>query len=410
MEKLFYKINKYSYKLGNSIESNDIQKIDIYTKHHIHHFEQCGKAIIQSGGNMAEFTEMLGEYIDNVNALVDTYTTKLEELSSLNQQKVELDEKVRDIFDKQDPLKIEAEAKKATIIELQAELELLKTRRVSSSSVGGSIKNNNKINGAKHDIHYIQQYGKAIIQSGGTIKELKKSLEGYIVDVAQFLDKYSRMMQEHDAVTNAVKKSNANVLEVKATLDELSVSNATAQQEIDALQSQIEILQSQMEKVVLEEEEELASTNVAIKSLVDKVCDEQMDKAGKCHKNIQHIDSVLESIGFHSPSTYKLGQKPIHIFYITFYKTIKENDINKFKIILKSDKKYNGITFLQLIGLVNIRIILKRANVQVIIDDVSMDASDERFKNAKLLLTNNDNAIDAIASFFYEELLIPNTI
>ena len=83
MEKLFHKINKYSYKLGNSIENNDIQKIDIYTKHHIHHFEQCGKAIIQSGGNMAEFTIMLREYIGHVNELVEIYTDKLQELSHL---------------------------------------------------------------------------------------------------------------------------------------------------------------------------------------------------------------------------------------------------------------------------------------------------------------------------------------
>ena len=63
-------------------------------------------------------------------------------------------------------------------------------------------------------------------------------------------------------------------------------------------------------------------------------------------------------------------------------------------------------TFLQLIGLENIRVILRNADVNVVIDGDSMNASDEKFENVNLLLKNNDNAINAIARFFYEEKII----
>ena len=417
MEKLFHKINKYSYKLGNSIESNDIQKIDIYTKHHIHHFEQCGKAIILSGGNMAEFTIMLREYIDHVDALVADYSAKLQEIEMLKQEKYKLDAKIQNIFVKQDPLMNEADAKEATIIELTREFESLKARKEAASSVGGSIKNNNKINGAKHDMHYIQQYGKAIIQSGGTIGELKANLEGYIAAVAQFLDKYNRMMQEYYAVTNAVKKSNAIVLEVQAKLDELHGSNATAQQVIELLQSQIVALRVELgvveeeeglEEVVEEVVEEvgLKEEVVTIKSLINTMCNADMDrnKSGECHKSLQRIDKALR----------RKFNKPDEAFIFgyndndtrEFYKLIKNNKKDEFINLLKSneiDKK--GETLLQLIRLNNIKSILqgKKVNIKRRETTKQIDVLDGQFYDANSLLTNNDDAIAEIASFFYEK-------
>lgn len=395
MEKLFHKINKYSYKLGNSIENNDIQKIDTYTKHHIHHFEQCGKAIIQSGGNMDEIRALLGVYIDSVNELVEIYNIKLHDIHFLNQQKDIIDKKIQDIYDKQDPLITEADAKEATIKELKAELELLKSRRVLASSVGGSIKNNNKINGAKHDMHYIQQYGKAIIQSGGTIKELKVNLEGYIVAVALFLDKYNIMMQEHYAVNAAVQKGNEDVLKVQPTLDELSTSNAIAQQVIDQLHFQIDALKGELE-----------SNKVSIKSLVDTMCDKDMvtDKEGGCHKSLQQIDKVLRAEFKKSKEALILGYDGGDI--IKFYRSIKNNNKDAFIGLLKNNRDYTKRgTLLQLIGIPNIKVIL--GDVKVNVRDELVNISDERFNNANFLLTNNDEAIKAIADFFYEKPIIP---
>ena len=395
MEKLFHKINKYSYKLGNSIENNDIQKIDIYTKHHIHHFEQCGKAIIQSGGTMDNFKDMLGEYIDSVNALVKIYTAKLQEISSLNASRNKIVYRMESIYSY-------LEAKHRTVEVLLVELKSLKEKE--ALLVGGSIKNNNKINvamyakGAKHNMHYIQQYGKAIIQSGGTFNELKKSLDGYIAAVAQFLEKYNTMIQNYEGITTAIKEDISIGTTRMPDAESLIV---TQDETIAELQLQISTLK-----------EKLASIKVTIKSLVDKVCDEQMDvdKNGECHKNIQRIDRFLRSIDF-SRKGRREGSTtpgPRYIFATTIYKNIKDNNIDIFKqILLSSDRKFKNLTFLQLIGLANIKIILKIMNVQVVINGVSMDASDEQFESANSLLTNNESAINAIAHFFYEKLLIP---
>jgi predicted nucleic acid-binding Zn-ribbon protein len=427
MEKLFHKINKYSYKLGNSIENNDIQKIDTYTKHHIHHFEQCGKAIIQSGGNMDAFESMLREYIDNVNALVDIYTTKLQELSSLKQQIQDIDvqhEQIINELQQYDKLYNDANAQ---IEKLLAELESLKAIKASRvlviPAVGGSIKNNNKINGAKYDIHYIQQYGKAIIQSGGTIGELKESLEGYIAAVAQFLDKYNRMMQEYDAITIAKTISYEKMLKTRDSLNKFPSIITETEGMIAILQSQISALREELkeeevglkeklelkEEVVegLKEEVEVGLKNPTIKSLIDIMCDADMDrnKNGNCHKSLQRIDKVLHKKFVKSDEAHIFGYNDNDIR--KFYKVIRYNDKSEFIKLLKSSKRvYDVETLLRLIRLENIRSILQGKKVNIRDSrgtTIRIDALDDRFDDVNLLFTNNDDAINEIASFFYDK-------
>ena len=428
MEKLFHKINKYSYKLGNSIENNDIQKIDIYTKHHIHHFEQCGKAIIQSGGNMAEFTEMLGEYIDNVNALVELYTEKLQELSSLRQEKKRYEEEYKQIYTnlhELDQLSIDVDAAtQEQMKNLFAELESLKELKASKeqrrmmSVIGGSIKNNNKINGAKHDIRYIQQYGKAIIQSGGTIIELKKSLEGYIAAVAQFLENFNIMMQEHDQITADINLSKNKALRARVSLDALSSMNeetdrlkAVMQSEIDALREELrdELKEKERLEVGLKEEEEvLESKKPTIKELIDTMCKADImdrSKRGECHKSLQQINIALHKKFVKSDKALIFGYNDDDTR--KFYKLIKNNNISEFINLLKSDKRvYKGETLLRLIRLENIKSILqgKEVNIKNFKDKtIRIDALDDRFDDVNSLLTNNDDAINEIASFFYDK-------
>jgi chromosome segregation ATPase len=440
MEKLFHKINKYSYKLGNSIANNDIQKIDIYTKHHIHHFEQCGKAIIQSGGNMAEFTEMLGEYIDNVNALVELYTEKLQELSSLRQKTQDIDVQHQGIINDLQRYEMLYNDANAQIEELLAELESLKARKASRKrvipAVGGSIKNNNKINGAKYDIHYIQQYGKAIIQSGGTIKELEISLEGYIAAVAQFLDKYNRMMQEYNEITIAKNISYEKMLKTRGLLNKLPSMVTETEEMIANLQSQIAALREELKEEVVEELElkeeglkeevveglkeeveegleevglkelEVGLKNPTIKSLIDIMCDADMDrnKNGNCHKSLQRIDKVLHKKFVKSDEAHIFGYDDNDTR--KFYKLIKNKNKSEFINLLKSSKtEHNGETLLRLIRLNNIKFILqgKQVNINSRGRTIKIDVSDDQFNNVNSLLTNNNDAIDAIAYFFYDE-------
>jgi hypothetical protein len=383
MEKLFHKINKYSYKLGNSIKDNDIQKIDIYTKHHIHHFEQCGKAIIQSGGNIDEFKRMLGEYIEQVNALVAIYTVKLQQLPSLKQQKTSLEKQNKHIVADLLLLQSKQQEQEKEIQRLQKEV------RLRNLTTGGSIKNNDM--GAKGtfdpkgNMHYIQQYGKAIIQSGGTIEDLKASLEGYITTVAQFLEKYNAMIQEHNAVTAEINDIITRTLVVQQEVDEVSGMNTVTLQKIAVLESEL--------------------TNESIKTVIDRTCpDTNMtgaykEKEGQCYKNIEYIREVLHKLGFSKESKSGMAVKNA---ISNIFELIRKSGITEFTNTCLSQS-----VPLQSIGLANIKVILGIMNVQVVISGQRIDATDGQFNDVNLLLTNNRDAISAIADFFYKRKIIP---
>lgn len=380
MENLFHKINKYSYKLGNSIKDNDIQKIDIYTKHHIHHFEQCGKAIIQSGGNIDTFKEKLDEYIRQVNALFLVYTAKLEALPLLEHNKSQLATARKHIDSGLLKERSSLQEKEEEIRKLQKEVAL------RNQTLGGGIKNNDKINidmgtkGIKHNMHYIQQYGKAIIQSGGTIDDLKVSLGGYIATVVQFLEKYNDIIQRYNEIT-------AEIGEFKAS---------TSQQELDEVYGKIKVAQQVIDALKKE------LTNESIKTFIDRACPTQNmvkaydDKGGSCYENIKYIREVLLTLGFSREGMTEQQEIP-GIFYL-----IRNNSITEF------NEHLLNIVPLQSIGLANIKVILGIMEVQVTINSEIINASNKKFNDVEVLLSQNRDAIDAIANFFYKRKIIPS--
>jgi hypothetical protein len=345
---------------------------------------------------------MLGEYIGQVNALVTIYAGKLQELPSLKQQKDKIDEENQQILSIIEISVMEFHKIEKTIKELELELSfLIEREKLVPPLMGGSIKNNDKVNvamyvkGAKHNIHYIQQYGKAIIQSGGTIKELAESLNEYIIAVKILINSYNIIMQNHSEKNDAIKQSMLELSKTQELFQQFENTTIESARKVDQLKFQIAVLK-----------EKLASTNVSIKSLVDTMCNQDMvtDKEGGCHKSLQQIDSILHRV-------LKKNEHARIVGYdrkdeIKFYKSIKDNNKDQFISLLKSEKKYSKRgTLLQLIGLNNIKVILE--NKKVTVGDKHIDVSDEQFYSANILLTNNEEAIGIIAYFFYEKPLIP---
>jgi hypothetical protein len=325
---------------------------------------------------------MLDEYIGQVNALVAIYTVKLQELPSLKQQKMSLEEQNEQIVTELLSLQSIRQEQEKEIQRLQEEV------RLRNLTTGGSIKNNDMgakgTFGAKHNMHYIQQYGKAIIQSGGTIEDLKASLEGYITTVAQFLEKYNAMIQEHNAVTAEINDIKARTFVVQQEVDEVFGMNTVTLQKIAALESEL--------------------TNESIKTVIDRTCPNTnmtgayKEKEGQCYKNIEYIREVLHTLGFELKSGMAVKNAISNIFEL-----IRKSGITEFTTTHLSKS-----IPLQSIGLANIKVILGIMNVQVVISGQRIDATDGQFNDVKsLLVTNNRDAIDAIADFFYKRKIIP---
>jgi flagellar hook-associated protein FlgK len=86
-----YKLNKYSKKVNDAYQQNNMTKVSEYMQHQFNYINKYVKQT-QKGGNLQEIQKALNSIVDNVKALVEQIQQNRKKISELNALDRQLEE------------------------------------------------------------------------------------------------------------------------------------------------------------------------------------------------------------------------------------------------------------------------------------------------------------------------------
>jgi thiamine biosynthesis lipoprotein ApbE len=86
-----YKLNKYSKKVNDAYQQNNMTKVSEYMQHQFNYINKYVKQT-QKGGNLHEIQAALNSIVDNVKALVEQIQQNRKKISELDALERQLEE------------------------------------------------------------------------------------------------------------------------------------------------------------------------------------------------------------------------------------------------------------------------------------------------------------------------------
>lgn len=86
-----YKLNKYSKKINNAYQQNNIAKVNEYMQHQFSYINKYAQHHQQQGGNLAEIQEALQSIEQAISKLIEETTKNLDIAQQLNEATTTLD-------------------------------------------------------------------------------------------------------------------------------------------------------------------------------------------------------------------------------------------------------------------------------------------------------------------------------